>query len=456
MSKTDIQEDGSKWIFQRALRDNVDYTNLQPSNQFISKKEQERIIALYEDSGKRKKKWDDSLNILFDKKYEELQKIFNPSYNPKKDTDPISKDWLIAYYGQQKALLDKYSAPKFKEARFDRGEGFMPFITNIAKKLGVNKKDTWNPADVWIVDTKKEPNLEKKLIETVQIKGKFPTNQKERDRKIQELNTILRNYYRAQILIGVSLKKSGKNAIYIPVNVKESEEKTLSEFDAIEGIVCEIDKIICQLNLKPATSSEIDKYKEVMEKVGISSKKYPEKPLSFNAKHAEIYISDNVHKTTYKLDLISVDVRKLTNLKYEPVDLSKKTAKLGQAGVDEVQTLFDKYKIGFVNDHNLYPRSMTDSNSIKTVETLLQKFNMAKNKSGVKFISNVSSMKQFQENLEKVYLADIGAAVSKLMQLDLISDILNLNKKDLNEMLTDIIYMAQKKGRKYGPFGKVY
>ena len=353
-------------------------------------------------------------------------------------------------------MLDKYSAPQFKEARFDRGEGFMPFISNIAKKLGVNKKDTWNPADVWIVDTKKEPNLEKKLTETVQINSKYPTEQKEKDRKIQELNTVLRNFYRNQILIGVSLKKSGKHAIYVPVNVKETEEKTLSEFKAIEGITCKIDKIVCQLTLKPATSTELDTYKMILEKVGVSPKYYPKDPMSFNAKHAEIYISDNIHNTQYKLDLISVDVRKLTNLKYEPVDLAKKGAKLGQAGVEEVQTLFDKYKIGFVNDHNLYPRSMSDKTSSKKVDDLLRKFSTAKNSAGVRFFSGVNSMRDFKENLEKVYLADVGAAVSKLMQLDLIADILNLNEKQLNEMLTDIIYMAQKKGRKYGPFGKVY
>ena len=99
-----------------------------------------------------------------DKKYIELQKIFKPQYNPLKDEDPVSKAWLTSYYSQQKALLQKYSESKFKEARFDRDGGFMEFIVDKTKKLGISQKDTWDPADICIVDTTKEPNLETTLI----------------------------------------------------------------------------------------------------------------------------------------------------------------------------------------------------------------------------------------------------------------------------------------------------
>jgi hypothetical protein len=450
---TQQQELGSAWIFRRALANDINYSNLFPPKEFVSKKEQEIIKDKWINLKYPKlQKWEDYLNITLDKKYIELQKIFKPQYNPLKDEDPVSKAWLTSYYSQQKALLQKYSESKFKEARFDRDGGFMEFIVDKTKKLGISQKDTWDPADIWIVDTTKEPNLETTLIKTIQINEKYPTEQKEKIRKIQALNTLLRGYFRKNILIGVSLKKAGKTALYVPVNVKESEEKTLREFDEIEGIVAEIDKIICKLTTKPATETEIDKYKEILEKVGVSPKSYPKKPISFQAKHTEIYISDNVHKTNYKLDLISVDVRKLTNLKYEPVDLAHKGAKLGQAGVKEVQTLFNKYKIPFKNDHNQYPRTYDDPK----VEELIKKFNSAKNKAGVKFESGLISMSEFEENLKEVFQADVGAAVSKLMQLDLLSDILELESKKLNEMLVDLIYMAQKKGRKYGPFGKVY
>ena len=42
------------------------------------------------------------------------------------------------------------------------------------------------------------------------------------------------------------------------------------------------------------------------------------------------------------------------------------------------------------------------------------------------------------------------------MQLDLISELLSLSDKELSKLLTDIVFFAQKKGKKYGPFGKVY
>jgi hypothetical protein len=64
--------------------------------------------------------------------------------------------------------------------------------------------------------------------------------------------------------------------------------------------------------------------------------------------------------------------------------------------------------------------------------------------------------KEFKTNLKIVYKSDLGAAVSKLMQLDLISELLSLSDKELSKLLTDIVFFAQKKGKKYGPFGKVY
>ena len=154
MSKTDNQEDGSKWIFQRALKNNVNYTKLMPTNQFISKKEQVEVISAYENSNPKKKlKWPNWMNVKLDKRYSELQKIFDPTFNIKKDSDPIPDKWLLSYFGQQKALLDKYSAPQFKEARFDRGENFMEFVNIMFRKAGGSGNvNTWNPADLWNSD----------------------------------------------------------------------------------------------------------------------------------------------------------------------------------------------------------------------------------------------------------------------------------------------------------------
>jgi len=454
MSKTDNQEDGSKWIFQRALKNNVNYTKLMPTNQFISKKEQGEVISAYENSNPKKKlKWPDWMNVKLDKRYSELQKIFDPTFNIKKDSDPIPDKWLLSYFGQQKALLDKYSAPQFKEARFDRGENFMEFVDKMFRKAGGSGNiNTWNPADLWIVDTKKEPDLEKKLEETIKYGSRLPNNIREKDEKIQELNSLLRGYYRKSIVIGVSLKQTDQNAIYVPVNVLTNEEKTMKEFDIIKNLRCEISEIVCKLNIKPVPVGNIELFKSIMEDVGVSTKYYPDDPMSFHAKHTEIFITDNYYNVKYKFDIMSTDVRYLKNLKYEPGQVGKTLAKLGQAGVKDVDKIFGDYGVNFKNDHNQYLRKIDD----KEIDKIVDKFNKSANKAGVKFSSSIASDKEFKTNLKIVYKSDLGAAVSKLMQLDLISELLSLSDKELSKLLTDIVFFAQKKGKKYGPFGKVY
>ena len=47
-------------------------------------------------------------------------------------------------------------------------------------------------------------------------------------------------------------------------------------------------------------------------------------------------------------------------------------------------------------------------------------------------------------------------ANSKLMQLTWLYNLLSMSTKDRNKMLTDMIYLAEKSGRRYGPYGKLY
>ena len=63
---------------------------------------------------------------------------------------------------------------------------------------------------------------------------------------------------------------------------------------------------------------------------------------------------------------------------------------------------------------------------------------------------------EFEKNISMCYMADPVTAQSKLMQLDLLLSILELPKTDLSKLLTDIVYVAKKEGRAFGPFGKVY
>ena len=47
-------------------------------------------------------------------------------------------------------------------------------------------------------------------------------------------------------------------------------------------------------------------------------------------------------------------------------------------------------------------------------------------------------------------------ANSKCMQVVWLFNFLNLSKEDQNKLATDIIFLAEKAGRRYGPYGKLY
>ena len=47
-------------------------------------------------------------------------------------------------------------------------------------------------------------------------------------------------------------------------------------------------------------------------------------------------------------------------------------------------------------------------------------------------------------------------AHSKLMQMHLVCEIVSLRGEQLDDLLTTMAYLAQKKGKIFGPFGKLY
>ena len=47
-------------------------------------------------------------------------------------------------------------------------------------------------------------------------------------------------------------------------------------------------------------------------------------------------------------------------------------------------------------------------------------------------------------------------ANSKLMQLTFLDVLMSMPKKKRNQFMTDMSFLAQKKGDRFGPFGKLY
>jgi hypothetical protein len=469
-------EKGSIWIFERVLQDDVDYKNLKPAIQFVSKQEQEIIknnwMNYLDDPakrGKKTRKWADWLNIRFDKKYYELAQIWDPQNKNKNQTDPnydwssVPLDWQKSFYAQQEAMLLKFSASNFKVMKFGRAdEPFGKFIEGLVKPLGIQKKDTWNPADIWIVDKNKENNVEGELLEAVGFKsGQNTTNltATEKNIKLASLNKILRSLYASKSIIGISLKLTKEKADYIDVNVVLNasgldEAATNKRFQEIEDLLCEMDDIKCDLSLLPfskiyTTSSKYNEKVTKMQKL-LKSDMYPVNPMSFGTQETSIQIKESNDKI-YSLTIKATQTSEYSNLKYEPTEKGKSSAKLGKAGVKQVDDLFKKYGIKFVNDNTKYPKVYSQE-----VDKIVNAFAQKKNSAGIPFITGENSAANFLKNIKEVYQSDPVTAQSKLMQLDLFAEILSLKDIEVRKLMTDIVYIAKKEGRSYGPFGKVY
>ena len=64
------------------------------------------------------------------------------------------------------------------------------------------------------------------------------------------------------------------------------------------------------------------------------------------------------------------------------------------------------------------------------------------------FVSSMLAMLNDEDNY--------GTANSKLMQLTFVYEISKLPKKDVDELITQLLFLAQKRGQGFGPFGKIY
>jgi len=458
-NKTKQQEDGSRWIFLRALRDDVDYENLTPTSQFVDKKSQAIILNSYKNPKTPNKQLDPSFNILLDKRVDELVDVFGGS---------IDKDWLKSYYYQTKALLKRYSKKHFKELKIDRDSpgGFMEFISNLIKPLGISQKDRWDPADIWIEDVSKAPKDPTKILKDIVTFGQKedPNNRKLQIIKLQELNAKLRDFYRKEKIIGVSLKKAGKDAEYVDVNVGINEKEISEEFDRLEKLSCEIVNIRCPLTVKPmkdvyktdfADKSAKMKKLFVAKKNQIYADNYPENPYCFSTQDTTIEILDEQTNTIYFLTVKATQTSEYSNLKYEPTEKGKGSAKLGKAPVEMVAEIITKYGLSFDNNNKKYPL-IYDESKINQAPTSIKSQTGKQQLSSSKLYFGITSESEFKENLKLCYACDPVTAQSKLMQLDFLKAILSLSKTDLSKLLTDIVYAAKKEGHSFGPFGKIY
>lgn len=131
-----------------------------------------------------------------------IQKIY-PSYD---------EGWATTFEMQATALKKWLKTNKGYE--YSRDDGIMPYLEKIAlTKCGVRTKDSWNPADIYIVKKTKVKSIRDKL----KVIGDMPN--KEKSEKLDALNEYMKALFIKRELVGISLKKLGKSVKLEETNV---------------------------------------------------------------------------------------------------------------------------------------------------------------------------------------------------------------------------------------------
>jgi hypothetical protein len=284
----------------------------------------------------------------------------------------------------------------------------MDFITGIVKnKFGISKKDSWNPADVWVI--KDESKVIKQIEEATE--GRYAS--------IQELNAVMRRQWDDKILKGISLKAiSGKEAKWEEVNIN----KALFN-EANKPPVFELSEATIKLDLK-ATNQ-------------------------FQSQDTIVRIKEG--SVEYKFQ-IKMNSRGFSNLKFEPTQSGAGAARLGKVPLDMLKSMLSTdYKLTFKNNNSLFPKTRLD------FEKKQDHFaSMWKRVSNAGAVSNIRSESEFKENMKTVFTLEPDVANSKLMQLEFLDLIFSLTKEKREKLLTDMVFLAMKKGEMFGPFAKLY
>jgi hypothetical protein len=342
-------------------------------------------------------------DIRKDKKFSELVEIY----------PAINDSWIKAYYAQQKRILQEFSGTKFTE--FTRDGGFMDFITKlVAQKFKIPKKDSWDPADIWCVQN------ETKVIS--EVKNAMA---KEGMASIVELNAIMRTLYKERKLVGISLKLiSGKEAKYEEVNLDEAL------FPDVKNYNFDVSAMKCFLGLKNGLFFETQDCRVVV----------------------DVIEDDKPQKIDFQIKPNTTS--ELANLKFEPTMKGASAARLGKTPLDKLATLLKKYDVDFINNYKKYPRTSEEFNDPTSIKYAKQAFDHIKQKNVD--VGNCKTSDEMVKNFQVVFTKDPHIATSKLMQLNFLYHVTSLPKEKMDDLFTDMTFLAQKKGREFGPFGKLY
>lgn len=431
---TRMQELGSAWVFKRAIQDNVIFNR--PNDIVNDGKTYDELVKIWKKVGKVD--WDDQ----------------------------IDGAWVVNFYKQQEVLLKKIGKPKFTEFSRDGGpkpayilpgskggETFMDWVSNLVKsEFSIGNKDSWNPADIWLIQD--EDKWKKKIKETYNQRR---DPKKSIESELAKFNAIFRALFRTKQIMGISLKKIGNTAEWKEVNVSGKFFKTL------ETTKMELGSIKCLLGTKrinPKTAKKDIERGATSARTGLVGRGTP--GAATLTQDTVLTIEDpgivSGKKTTFTVQIKANNSTGFSNLKWEPTIKGKSEARLGKATVELVLDLMKVYGIygQYEPDNKQFP---TDKTSFKKVEDEYR--DILKELMDDRFVDfgNSVDVETALINIKEtfdIYRGQPWVATSKLQQLKFIYALMSLKEDRRNDFCTSLIFTAEKAGKRYGPYGKIY
>ena len=435
---TTIQELGSALIFKHAIEDDKPFTT-------IKQIKDDKVV------------------------WPELNKIWTKVSG--KDSFTPSDEWLNNFIAQNKTLLNKVSSRDWtvftagKDTRYTSGwytaqdadhESFMEWVSReVRETFQIAKKDNWNPADIWLIY--KEAEVRKEIKNAMTL----PPSAKNKEGLVQanlaQFNAIFRELYKSNKVKGISLKKvDADTAAWKEVNTTDQF------FKDMESFVFPFEGAKCSLGIKAGSPNELA------------------------TQDTMIYLKSG-GKSAFEIQIKGTDSRSFDNLKFEPRDLLHPGARMGKATGDYVDDLTKTYCVGgekWVRKWQDYPIKAAEVQKDPTTdEPILNADGTFKyipdadsfdEKQQAKYLKIIKHLKlkgvdigngvtpeQAIENLAHVFTfpkpRGANVANNKLMQLTWLNYVFTITpKKKFNQFWTDIIFLAEKAGRRYGPYAKLY
>jgi hypothetical protein len=430
---TAMQELASAWIFKRAIQDNQRFLRAEDIKTGNPK-----------DGGKT---------------YNELLKIWQVTSKGKIKNAEMAElhleenKWLENFYKQSGRLLRVVGDAKFTVFTRGRTAGytsdwyknkvtFMEWVEKEVKdRFDIQRKDNWNPADVWLIKDQRKHRLAiiKAMKTPVKSKAKGVVTA-----NLNQFNDLFRDLFKKKQIMGISLKKiSGTDAKWKEVNVTEDF------FKGIEATEMEFTGAKCKFGPGVVT--------EAQEERGRRKLDLPTKAGRFSLETQEtmVTLKDPETNAKFEIQIKANDNSKFDNLKYEPKDKSNSAARLGKATTGYVDDLMRAYgRPQWKRSWKDYPDSKTKFNEKEQKEYLKMIKELKDDHVDIGNVTPEEAIVNIRETFSRT--SQPQTANSKLMQITWLYNVLSMSTKNRNKFLTDLIFLAEKAGRRYGPYGKLY